>query len=112
VYDVLTYKEVFQLLVGLISGGGLLILGHHLKRRREDMKDLTEVTHTLKQMTIEELSDIKASQAMAKISHNNIDKKLDVVDKTIDKLYERTEQNGKNIVKLETLIKKNGTDIK
>lgn len=109
--DLITYHDFNKILIGILGFIGtiaIVVLGHHLKKRREDMRDQTDSIKQLQNMTIEELSDIKASQATAKVAHDNIDKKITNVDKNIDKLYERTEANGKNIVRLETLIKKNG----
>lgn len=109
--DLITYHDFNKILIGILGFIGtiaIVVLGHHLKKRREDMRDQTNSIKQLQDMTIEELSHIKASQGTAKVAHANIEKKLDKVEDNIGKLYDRTEQNGKNIVKLEALIKKNG----
>lgn len=58
-------------------------------------------------MMVEELSDLKVGQAMAKVTHISINGKIcgiardqQEIKKDIKHLYKRTEENGKGIAKL------------
>lgn len=96
----MTEFQIISTLLGVIGFLIVLALGMFKwywgdKVKREDI---------FRNMMIEELSDLKVGQAMAKVTHAeingkvcNINKGQEEIKKDIGKLYRRTEENGKAI---------------
>jgi len=114
--SVLTTEWLIPNLLGVIGFLGMLAIamfGWYWKQRRIDERkrmdyevDRSKADEQFRFMMMEELSDLKVGQGVAKVVQAEMKADIHNISGNIVKLYEKTEQNGNHIVAINEKLKK------